>query len=102
MNIFENNSSATDHYAHYSTSLQCSLAEKPQVVLHNGTKWEAVGESIHTDVSLGKHLLYIAAAVTMVAAAILLLCIPFFFMAYREAIADLFSGKPVSMCTISP
>lgn len=78
--IYEEISTATTDYDRY--------AEEPKVVLHVGRKWEAVGESYGGAISIGTRLLHIAAIACLVAAAILLVFIPFFFKAYREALGD--------------
>lgn len=89
--IFEEISTATDNYEYFrrcSNQEARSFADVPTVVLHDGRKYEPIGESYGGSISFGKRFLHIAAITCMVAAGILLLFIPFFFSDYREALVD--------------
>lgn len=95
--IFENVSTATFDYDHYHRSQKENLwdnqtgrshADEPKVTLHEGRKYEAVGESYGGTISFGKRFLHIAAITCMVALGVFLLFVPFFFRGYRELIVD--------------
>lgn len=89
--IFENECTATNNYdffVPYNRGPARSLEDEPKITLHEGRKYEAVGESYGGDISFGKRFLHIAAITCMVALGILLVLIPFFFEGYRALIVD--------------
>lgn len=86
--IFEDISTATHHYPDYNSYQNRSDAEEPQITLHEGRKYEAVGESYDENISFGKRLFHIVAVISMVAAGIFLVFIPFLSKGYREELSN--------------
>src|SRR5262249_16379428 len=72
----ENVSTATTQYE----------PEKIFVVVHEGRKYQAVGESYGEDISFGKRFIHLLAVIGLIAAGILLLGIPFLFEGFRSKI----------------